>query len=72
MNRTLREIAAAVAGRFDHYVVRRDDGLRGRDDLAGDLDVQVLDHAPSVSDDTAAGTGIPSRHESVRVLDFGR
>ena len=27
----LREIAAAVAGRFDHYVVRRDDGLRGRD-----------------------------------------
>ena len=27
----LREIAAAVAGRFDHYVARRDDGLRGRD-----------------------------------------
>lgn len=27
----LREIAAAVAGRFDHYVCRRDDGLRGRD-----------------------------------------
>ncbi len=26
----LREIAAAVAGRFDHYVCRRDDGLRGR------------------------------------------
>ena len=27
----LREIAAAVAGKFDHYICRRDDGLRGRD-----------------------------------------
>ena len=27
----LREIANAVAGKFDHYVVRRDDSLRGRD-----------------------------------------
>ena len=27
----LREIAAAVAGKFDHYVCRRDDSLRGRD-----------------------------------------
>jgi cyanophycin synthetase len=27
----LVEIAHAVAGRFDHYVVRRDDSLRGRD-----------------------------------------
>ncbi len=27
----LRDIARAVAGRFDHYIVRRDDGLRGRD-----------------------------------------
>lgn len=27
----LRDIAAAVAGRFDHYIARRDDGLRGRD-----------------------------------------
>jgi cyanophycin synthetase len=27
----LREIAQAVAGRFDHYICRRDDGLRGRD-----------------------------------------
>jgi cyanophycin synthetase len=26
----IREIARAVAGRFDHYVCRRDDGLRGR------------------------------------------
>ena len=27
----LRDIANAVAGRFDHYIARRDDGLRGRD-----------------------------------------
>jgi len=27
----LRAIAAAVAGKFDHYIVRRDDALRGRD-----------------------------------------
>lgn len=27
----LREIAATVAGKFDHYVCRRDDSLRGRD-----------------------------------------
>src|SRR6185295_10815775 len=27
----LRAIAAAVAGRFDHYICRRDDALRGRD-----------------------------------------
>jgi cyanophycin synthetase len=27
----LREIAKAVAGKFDHYVCRRDDSLRGRD-----------------------------------------
>jgi cyanophycin synthetase len=27
----IRAIAAAVAGRFDHYICRRDDGLRGRE-----------------------------------------
>ena len=27
----LRAIAGVVAGKFDHYVVRRDDALRGRD-----------------------------------------
>ena len=27
----IRAIAQAVAGRFDHYICRRDDGLRGRD-----------------------------------------
>jgi cyanophycin synthetase len=39
----LKAIAAAVAGRFDHYFCRRDDSLRGRDGdevpriLAGEL-----------------------------------
>jgi cyanophycin synthetase len=27
----IREIALAVAGKFDHYICRRDDGLRGRE-----------------------------------------
>lgn len=27
----IRDIARAVAGRFDHYICRRDDGLRGRE-----------------------------------------
>ena len=27
----IRDIALAVAGRFDHYICRRDDGLRGRE-----------------------------------------
>ena len=30
-NEDLRDIAMAVAGRFDHYICRRDDDLRGRD-----------------------------------------
>lgn len=38
----LRAIADAVAGRFDHYIVRRDDGLRGRD---GDEVPRILAHA---------------------------
>jgi cyanophycin synthetase len=29
-NEDLRDIALAVAGRFDHYICRRDDSLRGR------------------------------------------
>ncbi len=54
----LREIAAAVAGRFDHYVVRRDDGLRGRDGdevpriiAAALLDAGVPEHAISTIPD---------------------
>jgi cyanophycin synthetase len=29
-NEDIRDIALAVAGKFDHYICRRDDGLRGR------------------------------------------
>jgi len=45
----LREIAHAVAGKFDHYVVRRDDSLRGRD---GDEVPRIIAHALQ-----AAGVG---------------
>ena len=45
----LREIAAAVAGRFDHYVVRRDDGLRGRDG----------DEVPRIIAAALQGAGVP-------------
>jgi len=38
----LRAIADAVAGRFDHYICRRDDGLRGRD---GDEVPRILANA---------------------------
>ncbi len=41
-NEDLREIAAAVAGRFDHYICRRDDSLRGRD---GDEVPQIIARA---------------------------
>jgi cyanophycin synthetase len=47
----LRAIAEAVAGRFDHYICRRDDGLRGRDGdevpllLARTLKAQGVDEA---------------------------
>ena len=45
----LREIAAAVAGRFDPYVVRRDDGLRGRDG----------DEVPRIIAAALQGAGVP-------------
>jgi cyanophycin synthetase len=38
----LRAIAEAAAGRFDHYICRRDDGLRGRD---GDAVPLILSRA---------------------------
>jgi cyanophycin synthetase len=47
----IRAIAEAVAGRFDHYICRRDDGLRGRDGdevpliLARTLKAQGVDEA---------------------------
>ena len=56
-------IAQAVAGRFDHYVVKRDDGLRGRD---GDEVPRIIAKALE-----AAGVGsdaisiIPDEQEAV-------
>ena len=43
----IRAIAEAVAGRFDHYICRRDDGLRGRDG----------DEVPLILARTPAGAG---------------
>ena len=38
----IRAIAQQVAGRFDHYICRRDDGLRGR----GEDEVPTHDREP--------------------------
>lgn len=58
----MHAIAAAVAGRFDHYIVRRDDGLRGRD---GDEVPRILAsglRANGVADD--AITTIPDEQQA--------
>jgi cyanophycin synthetase len=47
----LRDIARAVAGRFDHYIVRRDDGLRGRDG----------DEVPRIIAGELIANGVPER-----------
>jgi cyanophycin synthetase len=59
----LREIAGTLAGKFDHYIVRRDDGLRGRD---GDEVPRIISkalEAAGVSSD--AITIIPDEQEAV-------
>ncbi|MEJ1094991.1 MULTISPECIES: cyanophycin synthetase [unclassified Pseudoxanthomonas] len=59
----LRAIAAAIAGRFDHYVVRRDDSLRGRDgDEVPRIIAKAL-QANGVPDD--AITIIPDEQQAV-------
>jgi cyanophycin synthetase len=67
----LRAIAAAVAGRFDHYIVRRDDALRGRD---GDEVPRIIARAllaKGVPED--AITLIPDEQQSIDVaLRMGR
>jgi cyanophycin synthetase len=45
----LREIAAAVAGRFDHYICRRDDNTRGRDG----------DEVPRIIAEALLAAGVP-------------
>jgi cyanophycin synthetase len=44
----LHAIARAVAGKFDHYICRRDDGLRGRDG----------DEVPRIIADALRGLGV--------------
>lgn len=67
----LRAIAAAVAGKFDHYVVRRDDSLRGRD---GDEVPRIIAQAlrdGGVGDD--AISVIPDEQQAVdAALRMGR
>ncbi len=59
----LREIANVVAGKFDHYVVRRDDSLRGRDgDEVPRIIAKAL-QAAGVADD--AISTIPDEQEAV-------
>lgn len=59
----LRAIAEAVAGKFDHYVVRRDDSLRGRD---GDEVPRIIAKALRASGiDDAAITVIPDEQQAV-------
>jgi cyanophycin synthetase len=67
----LRAIAEAVAGKFDHYICRRDDGLRGRD---GDEVPRIMAKALQ-----AAGVGgdaislIPDEQQAVdAALKMGR
>ena len=59
----LREIASAVAGRFDHYICRRDDSLRGRD---GDEVPRIIARALQAAGvDEAAISVIPDEQQAI-------
>ena len=59
----LREIAQVIAGKFDHYVVRRDDALRGRD---GDEVPRIIAKALQAAGvDEAAISVIPDEQEAI-------
>ena len=51
----IRAIAEVVAGRFDHYICRRDDGLRGRDG----------DEVPRILARTLQTQGVPAEQISI-------
>ncbi len=51
----IRAIAEVVAGRFDHYICRRDDGLRGRDG----------DEVPMILSRTLQAAGVPADQVSI-------
>jgi cyanophycin synthetase len=59
----LRAIAEAVAGRFDHYICRRDDGLRGRGPDEVPLLIRGVLLAKGVPE--AAITVIPDEQEAI-------
>ncbi|MEO6227864.1 MAG: cyanophycin synthetase [Thermomonas sp.] len=59
----LRAIAEAVAGKFDHYICRRDDGLRGRDGDEVPLIMAKALQAAGV--DEAAISRIPDEQQAV-------
>jgi cyanophycin synthetase len=59
----LVEIAGAVAGKFDHYIVRRDDALRGRD---GDEVPRIIAKALQEKGVSASAiTQIPDEQEAI-------
>ncbi len=59
----IRAIAEAVAGRFDHYICRRDDGLRGRDGDEVPLILARTLQAQGVRDDQISI--IPDEQEAI-------
>jgi cyanophycin synthetase len=67
----LRAIADTVAGRFDHYIVRRDDALRGRD---GDEVPRIIaDALRAAGVDAGAIDVIPDEQQAVEAaLRMGR
>ena len=69
----IRDIAGAVAGRFDHYVCRRDDGLRGRAPDEVPLMIAAVLREQGVREDQI--TIIPDEQEAIdfalRLGQFG-
>ncbi len=67
----LEAIARAVAGRFDHYICRRDDGLRGRD---GDEVPRIIARALETAGVPAAAIEqIPDEQQAIdAALRMGR
>ncbi|MDO9075789.1 MAG: cyanophycin synthetase [Rubrivivax sp.] len=67
----IRDIALAVAGRFDHYVCRRDDGLRGRAPDEVPLMIAAVLREQGVREDQI--TIIPDEQEAIDfALRMGR
>ena len=64
-NEDLRDIAKAVAGRFDHYISRRDDDLRGR---AGDEVPQLI--AATLREHGVANESISIIPDEQEAIDF--